>query len=217
MECIAYIAGERHSDHPACACPVLTELVIFANDGFPQQTAAGLREQVLRLAGSRADAAVTRARTYYLLDYFLRDYLPRALPHPCLGRPHLADALALALAHLPEISDAASARNAQAVFDLLGPTRYFEKLFYAAERALSKVEQNEFDKSARYIVSAMAFVEREGAFRGVQASAGNPPLPGNVASIDVLGLIDQLLAIGEAPPLEVTRTVQRRINLLTGR
>ncbi len=32
MEAVAWIAGEEHSDHPKCACPVLTSLGIEIND-----------------------------------------------------------------------------------------------------------------------------------------------------------------------------------------
>ena len=35
MEAIAFFEGLPHSDHPECACPVLTEYGIRLNDGMP--------------------------------------------------------------------------------------------------------------------------------------------------------------------------------------
>lgn len=32
MEAAAYVAGEPHSDHPKCVCPVITQTLIRAND-----------------------------------------------------------------------------------------------------------------------------------------------------------------------------------------
>lgn len=32
MEAVAWVAGEEHSDHPSCACPVLTDIGIDIND-----------------------------------------------------------------------------------------------------------------------------------------------------------------------------------------
>src|SRR5438105_4365288 len=32
MEAVAFVAGERHGDHPECACPVLTGFAIRLND-----------------------------------------------------------------------------------------------------------------------------------------------------------------------------------------
>jgi len=37
LEVVAYIAGEPHSDHPACACPVLTSYVIGLNDAWDDE------------------------------------------------------------------------------------------------------------------------------------------------------------------------------------
>ena len=34
MEAAAYLAGEPHTDHPVCACPVLTAFMLSFNDGM---------------------------------------------------------------------------------------------------------------------------------------------------------------------------------------
>ena len=35
MEAAAYVAGEPWSDHPVCACPVITAFMIAWNDALP--------------------------------------------------------------------------------------------------------------------------------------------------------------------------------------
>ena len=54
MEAISFFAGEKHSDHPECACPVLTSYGITLNDWMPD----GIRNRLLRplvplVAGTR--------------------------------------------------------------------------------------------------------------------------------------------------------------------
>lgn len=53
MEAVAYIAGEPHSDHPICACPVLTSFMIRINDSMTQDERQQLRPYVERLVGTR--------------------------------------------------------------------------------------------------------------------------------------------------------------------
>lgn len=35
MECVAFVAGEPHSDAPACASPVLTRFGVRLNHAYP--------------------------------------------------------------------------------------------------------------------------------------------------------------------------------------
>lgn len=54
MECVAYIAGEEHTDHPKCADQALTRLAISLNDSaLIDKQRQRLLPLVLRLAGSK--------------------------------------------------------------------------------------------------------------------------------------------------------------------
>lgn len=59
MEFVAYLANEPHSDHPKCACPILTSFMIKFNDTLKTDDA---RTQYLlplakRMVGTRLDTA----------------------------------------------------------------------------------------------------------------------------------------------------------------
>lgn len=66
MEAVAYIAGEPHSDHPACASPVLSAIGRSLNDRFRDDERQLLVPLIPRLVGTHAprsissDAARTR-------------------------------------------------------------------------------------------------------------------------------------------------------------
>lgn len=79
MECVAYIAGEEHSDHPLCACDVVAAVAIQANDTRLPGLAAGLSQRILRLAGSNKGEAVTKERAYFLADMIFRTLMPELL------------------------------------------------------------------------------------------------------------------------------------------
>lgn len=94
MECVAYVAGEAHTDHPACACPVITKVAIYVNDECKQLREQGLNLRILRLAGSNKSREVSMRRAYYLVDYAVRTVMPRRIQH---FAPALADAFAALL------------------------------------------------------------------------------------------------------------------------
>ena len=54
MECVAYIEGEKHSDHPKCACPVVTAFAMRTNDWMSNAERGALLRYVLRIAGSKS-------------------------------------------------------------------------------------------------------------------------------------------------------------------
>lgn len=68
MECVAYIAGERHSDNPKCADENFSGLAIALND-HAETICRGISRQqllplVLRLAGSKTDDEGLRTHRY---------------------------------------------------------------------------------------------------------------------------------------------------------
>ena len=65
MELVSYIADEPWSDHPECACPVITSFMITWNDALPDnkerdRLLAPLIPKIVGTRGSRAPWPDTR-------------------------------------------------------------------------------------------------------------------------------------------------------------
>lgn len=75
MEYVAFLAGEKHSDSPECACPVIAAYVRALNDNMPDQWRYKLRGYLLRLIGNR-DPAHERERAEYLAFQAGRVFAP---------------------------------------------------------------------------------------------------------------------------------------------
>ena len=96
------VAGDPWSDHPACACPVITAFLISWNDALPDdERDALLRPLIPRVVGTRANATVERRRALLAADWLVRVHTPAWL------RLAQLDAHAAALEALPEITDPA--------------------------------------------------------------------------------------------------------------
>ncbi len=79
MEMVAFFAGEKHSDKPDCACPVLGAYGIALNDRMP----ADVRDQLLKplvplVAGTR-DKASEQKRVEFLTLWETNKVLPIVL------------------------------------------------------------------------------------------------------------------------------------------
>jgi len=105
MEAVAYVAGEPWSDHPSCACPVITAFMVSWNDGLPSNADRDrlLRPLVLKLVETRGSDALANRRATMAADWMVRVYTPAWLR--LAGLTAQADALA----SLPEIIDFANA------------------------------------------------------------------------------------------------------------
>jgi hypothetical protein len=79
MECVAYIEGEKHTDHPKCACPVVTSFAIRTNDWMNGEERQLLLPFVLRIAGSKSSLEVEKQRAFMAADYAVRKFAPIAL------------------------------------------------------------------------------------------------------------------------------------------
>jgi hypothetical protein len=115
MEAVAYIAGEPHSDRPACACPVITALMIRWNDGLPsdEERNQWLRPLVPLLVGTRSTREVQKARGKMARDFLFQSALPALLT--LAGLPEYAAKLQATptLETARECRDAARARRVQ--------------------------------------------------------------------------------------------------------
>jgi hypothetical protein len=62
MQMVSYVAGEKWTDHPECACPVLTRYAIALNDRFNDEHRQLLKPFIAKLVGTRATDAEKIAR-----------------------------------------------------------------------------------------------------------------------------------------------------------
>ena len=100
MEAAAWIAGERWSDHPKCACPVITAFLQNWNDSLSDEDRNRLlKPLVLRVVGTRATPEIEKRRAIMAADWYVRVQTPTWLR--LAGLAEQADAVAA----LPEITD----------------------------------------------------------------------------------------------------------------
>src|SRR6185369_9104799 len=110
MELVAWLAGEPHSDAPACACPVISRAVIRLNDRMPsdEMRAELLRPLLPRIVGSRSTRVVQVKRAYIAADMACRVFAPMALE--ARGKLDLAAGLR-ALAPITDTETAKAAKE----------------------------------------------------------------------------------------------------------
>lgn len=110
MELVAWLAGEEHSDRPACTCLVLAAFVRSWNDGLPtdEDRARLLRPFLPRLVGTAGDEHTRERRAWMATDWLVRECAPAFLELNNATRDH-----AWKLRALGEITNGASAGDAQ--------------------------------------------------------------------------------------------------------
>ena len=73
MEWVSRIAGEPHSDSPACVSPVLRAFCTALNDGLEDEPRQRLRLYLARTIGT-ADDGLDEARAWMAMDWLIRTY-----------------------------------------------------------------------------------------------------------------------------------------------
>ena len=68
MEAVAWLAGEPHSDHPICTCPVLAAYVRALNDRMPDAVRQRLKDYLPILIGTRNEALELKRAQYLAWD-----------------------------------------------------------------------------------------------------------------------------------------------------
>lgn len=109
MEAVAWLAGEEHSDAPACACPVITRLIVSWNDSLQEDADRNrlLKPLLPLIVGTRASPAVEQHRSYTALDWLVRTYTPAWLDLTDALSGHAATLRALNPIVSPESATAA--------------------------------------------------------------------------------------------------------------
>jgi hypothetical protein len=78
MEAVAWMEGEKHSDKPECACPVIGRFAIGINDRLPDEWRQRLVPFIPRLVGTRSKIH-ERERAEFLAWQAIRVFAPLAL------------------------------------------------------------------------------------------------------------------------------------------
>lgn len=74
MEWVAYLAGEPHSDHPACVSPVITAYIISLNDSRDSVDRQVLKPYLPRILGTFATPEIETRRYVLTLDWMMREH-----------------------------------------------------------------------------------------------------------------------------------------------
>jgi len=108
MEWVSHLAGESHSDQPACVSPVIRAFCIALNDGLQDASRQRLRPYLARTIGTANDA-LDEARAWMAMDWLIRTYTPT-----WLSLADLADAAdqLLSLATVSDVEDLEAALQA---------------------------------------------------------------------------------------------------------
>jgi hypothetical protein len=111
MEWVSYLAGEPHSDEPACVSPVLRAFCTTLNDSLEDGPRQRLRPYLARTIGT-ADDGLDEARSWMAMDWLIRTYAPRWLAVAGLTGS------AQRLATLPAVLDVSGLQTALAALGL---------------------------------------------------------------------------------------------------
>src|ERR1700692_3434122 len=100
MEAVAFVAGEPWSDHPVCACPVISAFMRSWNDALPTDADRDrlLKDLIPKLVGTKSTKKVEKKRSLMAADWLIRVHTPTWLR--LAGLAAQADRIAA----LPEIT-----------------------------------------------------------------------------------------------------------------
>lgn len=76
MEAVAFLAGEKWSDHPACASRIVGTFLRSWNDVLPDDQRQELRQYIPRLVGSAGTPEQEERRSWMALDWLVRVQAP---------------------------------------------------------------------------------------------------------------------------------------------
>ncbi len=78
MEAVAFVAGEKWSDSPKCACPVISSFLRSWNDSLPDdETRTRLLSPLIpKIVGTKSDAKSELARVMLVIDWIAREFTP---------------------------------------------------------------------------------------------------------------------------------------------
>ncbi len=149
MEAAAYLAGEPHSDHPACVSPVLASFLRRLNDLFPDAARQALKPWIPRVLHTRGTETAERMRAWLLIDWSVRDHLPWWLDRAGLHED------ATAMRALPAVTDRTS--YGRATRTIAAATKH--PAAYAAAADIYVAAAAAYFDAAAYAYAAAAILE----------------------------------------------------------
>jgi hypothetical protein len=111
MELAAYLAGEPHSDHPACVAAPLAAFLRAWNDALDDTTRQRLRPYARRVLSTAGQPAADARVAWLATDWLVREQTPAWLDLAGLAVP------AATLRALPALVDIATAQAVQPMLD----------------------------------------------------------------------------------------------------
>ena len=165
MEAAAFIAGEDHSDHPACVCRVLGIFARRWNDHLKIETRQKMKPYIRLVIGTAGDGFGER-RSWMIIDWCVREVLVVSLARARaldLDQPlldlDLGRALGLALALARDLAfDLALERRFQ--WRRRRPTQPAALRSLELARALDKIRDSGFALMDRMVMLEMRTMER---------------------------------------------------------
>ena len=195
MEAVSYVAGEPWSDTPACACPVISELLRAWNDALPTDADRDrlLRPFIPHLVGSRSTPEMERRRSWLATDWLVRTHAPAWLRLTPALVPH-----AVALTDLPPITDAQTAAVAAVMVAAAMPVAKDGVRRDAAAVAVKAAAGDAANAAAVWFASVDASRDAVRAARRAarMAAAAEVALQPTTATLQrsALDLVDRMLA-----------------------
>jgi len=160
MEAVAWLAGEPHSDSPACTCPVVAAFVRRTNDRLrdDEERTRYLRPLLPVLIGTRTESReVMQRRAYLAADWAVRTCVPTLLR--ALGR----DEWAARLEACAQVVDRETALAARAEARDVRAAAYASDAAYAAAYAAADAAYAADATYAAYAAYAAAYAAADAA------------------------------------------------------
>ena len=155
MELVSYMAGEPFSDHPECACPVISTFMRSWNDGIRDKEVRTrlLKPLLPKLIGTRSTKEAEQARAMLCVDWAVRVVTPAWLDLT----PSLADHAAT-LRSLPTIETHEQLAAADAAAYAAAADAVAYAVAYAAAAAAFRPTIDRLNESAVSLVEMMIAV-----------------------------------------------------------
>ncbi|WP_267360199.1 MULTISPECIES: glycosyltransferase family 61 protein [unclassified Methylobacterium] len=217
LEAVAYVAGEPHSDQPACASPTLATFVRTWSDRLTQDARDALiLPLVPRLVGTRGSEALERRRVAMVADWLVRTHVPAWFRLAKLNVEGDALAGLLALTDLADLAawcdhlDRARKRAKVANLTLRQTGRDVRAAAWdAAHQAAWAAIRGDLEAAGPRILAAGWDAAYASAYAAARACGKAPLEPTRLAlQQSALALLEQMIALREADPADADRLAE---------
>jgi hypothetical protein len=150
MEAVAYYAGEPHTDHPKCVCPVLGAFLRALNDMLDDRERQRLLAYIPRVVGTARDGYGQR-RGWMCVDWLVREATPAFCD--CAG----FDDTARLLRNVPQIVDSSCLIAPKEHLECIGSSaNSLQQLGLEGDRVQAAVAESIAIESEAFVISTAA-------------------------------------------------------------